>query len=101
MIQRKSTFYLGIFIFLIPFFGVPTSWRTYFIVISGLVLIVMSLKITLHKKNVKNTRNRKEKVTSVFVESIPATPRENIVDGISAPIQTEKTNTENSSDKKI
>ncbi|MCX6701585.1 MAG: hypothetical protein NTX96_00040 [Candidatus Zambryskibacteria bacterium] len=84
MINRKSTFFLGIFIFVIPFLGVPSSWRTFFIVISGLTLIILSIKITLPKKNLKG-RIRKEKITPVFVESIPVYPKENIVEGIITP----------------
>ena len=100
MINRKSTFYIGIFIFLIPFFGVPTSWRTFFVIVSGLALILLSIKITLPKKNIKGARTRKEKVTQVFVESIPASPKENQFDGIIAP-DSSKQNSENSEDIKI
>ncbi len=84
MIQRRSTFFLGIFIFIIPFLGIPSSWRTFFIVVSGISLIILSVKITLPKRTSKS-RVRKEKVTPVFVESIPVYPKENSVDGITAP----------------
>jgi hypothetical protein len=84
MINRKSTFFLGIFIFLIPYLGIPSSWKTFFIVTSGIVLMVLSIKITLPKKTTKS-RTRKEKITPVYVESIPAYPRENNIDGIVTP----------------
>lgn len=84
MINRRSTFFLGIFIFVIPFLGIPSSWRTFFIMISGITLIILSIKITLPKKNTKS-RVKKEKVTPVFVESIPVYPKDNSVDGIIAP----------------
>ena len=70
MITRKSTFFLGIFIFLIPFLGVPTSWKTFFTVASGLGLVALSVKITLPKKQIK-PKTRKEKITPVFVENSP------------------------------
>lgn len=91
MIQRRSTFFLGIFIFIIPFLGIPSSWRTFFIVFSGIALIALSIKISLPKKTVKS-RIRREKVTPVFVESIPAQPRENMVDGITSNSYSNKNN---------
>ena len=81
MIQRKSTFFIGLFVFIIPFLGVPSSWKTTFIVLSGLTLAVLSIRITLPKKTLKS-RIRKEKVTPVYVESIPVYPKENVVNDI-------------------
>ena len=78
MITRKRTFFLGIFIFLIPFLGVPTSWKTLFVTVSGLGLVAMSVKITLPKKQVK-TKTKKEKITPVSVENFPIYPLEDKV----------------------
>lgn len=89
MINRRSTFFLGIFIFVIPFLGIPGSWRTTFIVLSGIALIILSIKITLPKKPLKS-RMRREKVTTVYVESIPVYPKESMVDGITAVQPEEK-----------
>lgn len=101
MINRKSTFFLGIFIFVIPFLGIPSSWRTFFIVVSGLTLIILSIKITLPKRTSKS-RVRKEKVTPVFVESIPVHTKENSVDGIIPPATSEKMDTiDGDTNKKI
>lgn len=70
MIERKSTFFLGIFVFLIPFLGVPSSWKTFFIVVSGLYLIFLSVKIPMPnvapKKPVKSPRVKKEKAPPGF-----------------------------------
>lgn len=79
MISNKSTFFLGIFIFLIPFMGFPSSWKSVFIIISGIALVLMSVKITLPKKTSK-TRSRKGKSTPVFVENIPIYPRDNTIE---------------------
>lgn len=79
MLTRKSTFFLGIFIFIVPFLGVPSSWKTLFITLSGLTLIILSVKISLPKKNTK-PRVKREKVTPVFVENTPIYPRENSLD---------------------
>ncbi len=79
MIQRKRTFFLGIFIFVLPFLGLPSFWKTLFIVASGIVLMVLSVKISLPRKYNK-TKNRKEKITQVFVESAPIYPKDDTVE---------------------
>ena len=80
MISRKSTFFLGIFIFLIPFLGLPSSWKTTLIILSGIGLITMSVKITLPKKNVGQRSRKKEKVTPVFVETAPVYKSDDVVE---------------------
>lgn len=69
IINRKSTFFLGIFIFTIPFLGFPSTWKAVFTVISGILLVILSLKLNIPRKNIR--RVHKEKVTPVFVESVP------------------------------
>jgi predicted membrane protein len=71
MIKSKRMLFLGIFIFLIPFLGIPTSWKTFFIVVSALALIAMSLKISIPKKTSSKRIRKKEKVTPVYVENSP------------------------------
>jgi len=84
MIQRKSTFFLGIFIFVIPFLGFPTAWKTAFIILSGLFLVGLSIKIVIPKKSKLIRPRKKEKVTPVFVENMPIS--QPTVDGISKSI---------------
>jgi len=79
MINKKSTFFLGIFIFTIPFLGFPSFWKTLFIVFSGLILIFLSIKISLPKRPVKG-RSKREKITPVFVENVPIYPRDNTME---------------------
>ncbi|HEY4509061.1 MAG TPA: hypothetical protein VJC13_02140 [Candidatus Paceibacterota bacterium] len=72
MINRKSTFFLGIFIFLIPFLGLPSSWKTALVVICGLILVFLSVKVILPRKTIANrSRMKKERSIPVFVESLP------------------------------
>ena len=79
MIQRKSTFFLGIFIFLISFLGLPSSWKTTLFVLSGLTLVALSVKIILPKKHPKS-KVRREKITPVFVENAPVYPQDNTIE---------------------
>jgi hypothetical protein len=62
MISRKSTFFLGIFIFLIPFLGVPTSWKTTLIVSAGIILTLLSIRVVMPRKAVR-PRVKRERVT--------------------------------------
>ena len=75
MIKQKSTLFLGIFILVIPFLGIPASWKTTCIVLSALTLVALSVKIVLPKKPSK-TRVKREKITPVFVENSPIFPKE-------------------------
>ena len=70
MINRKSTFVIGLFVLLIPFLGLPSSWKTALIIVSGFSLLIISVKISLPKKNIK-TKTKREKITPVFVENAP------------------------------
>lgn len=70
MIQRKSTFFLGFFIFLLPFLGFTAFWKTTFVVFSGLALIALSVKFAIPKK-ISRSKTKKEKSASVFMESKP------------------------------
>lgn len=62
MISNKKTFFLGVFIFFIPFFGIPGSWKTAFIIISSIFLVLLSVKIPIPKKPSK-PRLKREKNT--------------------------------------
>jgi hypothetical protein len=79
MINKKSTFFLGIFIFLIPFLGFPSSWKSAFVIISGISLVLMSVKISLPKKG-SRIKTKKERTTPVFVENIPIYPKDNTLE---------------------
>lgn len=62
MIRKRGTFFLGLFIFLIPFLGLPTSWKTTLIVLAGLTLIYSSITITLPERFRKTTRKPEVKI---------------------------------------
>lgn len=74
MITERRTLLLGIFIVLIPFLGFPSAWKTFMIVLSGVLLISFSVNITIPKKIPRRSVKRKETVNSVFRESIITTP---------------------------
>ncbi|MEI6843426.1 MAG: hypothetical protein WCK48_02880 [bacterium] len=72
MIKQRNTFLLGIFILLIwVFFGIPTSWKIFFTILSGLYLIFISVKISFPKKGIVKRARKKEKTTPVFTENSP------------------------------
>lgn len=74
MIERKSTFFLGIFLFIIPFLGFPSFWKTFFVCVSGLTLVALSIQIKVPQKTIK-TRIRKEKPPQSFDINSPMQPK--------------------------
>jgi hypothetical protein len=75
MIKQRNTFFLGIFILITwIFFGVPTSWKIFITIVSALYLVIISVKITLPKRNLAKRIKKKEKVTPVFMENSPIYP---------------------------
>lgn len=78
--MRKSTFFFGLIIFLLPFVGLPTFWRTVLSAAIGLTLVIASVDFTFHKKISKpKHKKEKEKVVEQVYESIPLYPKDNIV----------------------
>lgn len=71
MISNTKTFLIGLALFFIPFLGVPRLWRSGLVITLAVLLILFSVKITLPKRAAKKLRKR-EKVTTVFAESMPA-----------------------------
>ena len=76
MISRKSTFFLGIFIFLIPFMGLPTYWKTLIIIFCGISLVVSSVTISIPKKPIKHKVKKSSKIS---IEDIAVYPKDNII----------------------
>ena len=91
MIQRRSTFFLGIFIFLIPFTGFPTSWKTSFIIFSGLALIALSVKIVLPNKHLvkPKLKTKKSKIVPIFTQDISTHPQDNTIEKAESNINSE------------
>lgn len=58
MIERKGTFYAGVFIFLIPFLGFPTMWKMFLVAFAGFFLVVSSLKVPLPSAILKDKIKR-------------------------------------------
>ena len=69
MIVRRGTFFLGIFIFLLPFLGLPTFWKTFFIIFSGVTLSLLSLRMSLPRKVIR-TKVKTEKESPIQVQDV-------------------------------
>ncbi len=74
MINHKSSFYLGVFVFIIPFLGFPTVWKMVLVVVAGVFLILSSIKISVPKRIFKN-KTKKEMTVPIMeisrTESVP------------------------------
>ena len=69
MIANKANFFLGIFIFFIPFLGLPTFWKTFFIILSGVILVLKSLKVGIPKLIIRD-RPKNEEESPINSENI-------------------------------
>lgn len=58
MIERKGTFYAGVFIFLIPFLGFPTMWKMFLVAFAGFFLVISSLRVPLPSSILKDKIKR-------------------------------------------
>lgn len=71
MIERKGSFYLGVFVFIIPFLGFPTMWKMVLVVIGGVLLILTSLKTPAPRKIVKPKLKKEDDLPEVADIQIP------------------------------
>jgi hypothetical protein len=60
MSVKKSTFFLGIFVILLPFLGLPTFWKSFFIVLSGTILTLASVRFEISRKEEENSSEKNE-----------------------------------------
>lgn len=79
MINRRSTFFFGLIIFLLPFIGLPTLWKTVLSVAVGFILVISSIDFSFHKK-ISKPRHKKEKPVEHVYESIPLYSKDNVVE---------------------
>lgn len=70
MINHKGSFYLGVFIFIIPFLGFPTMWKMVLVVFGGVLLILTSLKVPSPRKIQRPIFKTKEETPEVPVIEI-------------------------------
>ena len=69
MQNRKTIFFIGFLIFLLPVLGFPGSWEAFIEVVSGLVLMFLAARKTLEKRMVKNKKvvRKREKGSPVSI----------------------------------
>lgn len=60
MITRKTTFFIGLFITLVPFLGLPTFWKTFLIIFFGVTLILSSIRFNIPRISLKNKLKKEE-----------------------------------------
>ena len=88
MIERKSTFFLGVFILIISssFLGLPSFWKNLLLFVSGLAIMGLSVKFskfTLPKKSIKKIRKKEKTETilsNIVVESNPLVQSEESIE---------------------
>lgn len=76
-------------VFLMPFLGLPTVWKSFFMVTFGLFLVVSSISFPEPRK-ISKPRVKKEKIPEIMIESIPVYPKDNIKDTAIEEVKVEK-----------
>ena len=70
MSKNRIVFVIGSILFLIPFLGFPSSWKTFFSIVSGLILISLSLSNSIKRRmTIRNLQSKSEVASPVFVDS--------------------------------
>lgn len=71
MLAQRLIFAGGLLVTLMPYLGFPGSWKTFFYVVLGLMLMGVSFVIKDMRRIIK-LRSPKKETDSSFVESSPA-----------------------------
>ncbi len=70
MSKNRIVFVIGSILFFIPFLGFPSSWKTFFSIVSGLILISLSLSNSIKRRmTIRNLQSKSEVASPVFVDS--------------------------------
>lgn len=73
MIYARATAITGLVLVLMPFLGVPTSWKMAIAIIAGIVLLYLGYK---EYRIAERHRLAREERTKTYTERIPVTPEE-------------------------
>lgn len=71
MSKRKTMLFLGILVAVMPFLGIPSSWKTVVYLLSGIFIAWNSYQINKHKA-VRTRRAAKRAPKMVGTENAPA-----------------------------
>ncbi len=90
--RNRILFIIGIWNVLLPFLGFPSSFRTFFIIVSGLAVILLAFLYARDKRvaEIHNAGPKREVVTEGYAENRPLRPnfhQENHQDNFSQPHQ--------------
>ncbi|PIQ92420.1 MAG: hypothetical protein COV70_00610 [Parcubacteria group bacterium CG11_big_fil_rev_8_21_14_0_20_39_22] len=72
MKNAKSLFFLGVLLVMLPWLGFPFSWDSFFIVIIGLLVIMISRSVRKTEISSQNLQGKSKKTKTsspVFVEN--------------------------------
>lgn len=82
--KNRILLILGVWIALIPFLGFPSSYKSFFIIASGLFVVLLAFLHAREKRRIERSlfemSHRKETVTEVFAERRPIWNREHVRD---------------------
>lgn len=80
--KNRILLILGAWIALIPFLGFPSSYKSFFIIASGLFVVLLAFLHAREKRHIQRSlfemSSKKETVTDVYAESRPTWNSENV-----------------------
>lgn len=68
MRKERTLLILGIWVIILPYLGFPSSWRSIFLIITGLALIYLSY---IFYKQAKAQMPKDESIMHSFIDNIP------------------------------
>ena len=68
MSKNKAVLILGILIAIMPWLGLPSSWKNVFYFLAGAVLVIIAVVVHVKRRGALDVE-QKEIVTEVFVEN--------------------------------
>lgn len=74
MSKEMSLIALGIWVVIVPYLGVPSSWRTVLLVLTGLAVAIIGFLLRGEALAEGSSRAPRRRAEDSFVESVPPRP---------------------------
>lgn len=73
MTKESLVFIIGLLVLMVPKLGIPTEWKEYFLIGTGVLLMLIGyiLRRTAYIRSIENEKG--ERTTDSYVESTPET----------------------------
>ncbi len=72
MSKNSTILAIGIIQLIMPLLGFPSTWRSFFSVVFGIILIVLSFSVAIKRRSSvrKSVRRKKEASSPIFIDGL-------------------------------